>query len=94
MDKQRRHEAHEARINSRGRLTVPKPVRETLGIEDGGEVRFFLHKREARMVAVRPVHRLFGSMPYDGPPASQEDFDRVIVEGHIEGNLGPDESDA
>ena len=34
---------------------------------------------------VRPTSRLFGSLKYDGPAVSLEDFDRAIAEGAIEG---------
>ena len=66
-----------------GRLTLPKPVQQALDVKPGDSVRFFIHRGagEVQMRAVHSVHRLYGSLAYDGPPATLEDMDRSVAEG-------------
>ena len=71
----------ESVVNSRGRTTLPKAVREALSIKDGDRVRYIVHGDEVRIVKVKPVGRLFGVLNYDGPPLSLEDMERAIIEG-------------
>lgn len=72
----------ESAIDSSGRTTLPKSVREALGIEPGDRVRYFiLENNEVRLLPIRPVARLFGALKYGGPPASLEDMERAIAEG-------------
>ena len=72
----------ESSIGSTGRTTLPKPVREALGIEPGDRVRYVVSENnEVRLLSVRPVSRLFGSLAHEGPPATLEDMDSAIAEG-------------
>jgi len=69
-------------ITSRGQTTLPKPVREALGVQPGDRVRYaILENNEVRIIPVRPLSRLFESLPYHGKPVSLDDMRRVIVEG-------------
>ena len=72
----------ESAIGSAGRTTLPKPVREALGVRPGDRIRYFiLENNEVRLLPVRPVARLFGALKYGGPPASLEDMERAIADG-------------
>ena len=72
----------ESPIGSRGRTTLPKPVREALGVGPGGRVRYVIFdNNEVRLLPVRPVSRLFGVLKHEGPPATLEDMDSAIAEG-------------
>ena len=72
----------EASIGSRGRTTLPKPVREALGVERGGRIHYaIVENSEVRLLPVRPVSRLFGSLKHEGPPATLEDMDSAIADG-------------
>lgn len=72
----------ESAIDSSGRTTLPKSVREALGIGPGDRVRYFiLENNQVRLLPVRPVARLFGALKHDGPPVSLEDMECATAEG-------------
>ena len=71
----------ESGVTSKGQTTLPKAVREALGVQPGDRVRYIIEGDTVRIVAVRPFQRLFGALPYDGPPVSLEDMDKAIADG-------------
>ena len=70
----------ESPITARGQTTLPKAVRDALGVRPGDRVRYFVVDGEVRMRAVRPIQRLFGVLRYDGPPVTLDDMQRGIAE--------------
>lgn len=62
------------RVGRRGQITVPKAVRQSLGLTEGDHVAFV---QSGGDVVLRPVRQslrdLRGSVPVDGP----QDFDAV-----------------
>ena len=69
-------------ITSKGQTTIPKVIRDSLGVEPGGRVRYVvLDNGEVRIVPTRPVSRLFGLCQYDGQPVTIEDMKRAIADG-------------
>jgi len=69
-------------IGSAGRTTLPRPVREALGVGPGDRIRYFiLENNEVRLLPIRPVARLFGALKYDGPPVSLEDMECATADG-------------
>ncbi len=76
----------ESAITSKGQTTLPKPVREALGVVPGDRVRYvILDNNEVRIVPIRPLSRLFGALKHDGPAATLQEMDRAIEEGAING---------
>lgn len=71
----------ESTITSKGQTTLPKAVREALGTEPGDRVRYIIQGNDVRIMAVRPLSRLYGVLRYDGPPVTLEDMDRAIADG-------------
>ena len=71
----------ESAVTKKGQTTLPKPVRETLGVGAGDRVRYVILEGEVRMLPVRPIGRLFGALEHDGPPVSLEEMDRAVAEG-------------
>lgn len=72
----------ESAVTSKGQTTLPKAVREALGVGPGDRVRYvILDNGEVRMLPVRPISELFGVLKYDGPPVTLEDMERAVVEG-------------
>ena len=71
----------ESGITAKGRITLPKAVREALGVQTGDRVRYIIQDGEVRIRPVRPMSRLFGVVKYDGPPVSLEDMERSIAAG-------------
>ena len=61
---------------------MPKAVREALSVRAGDRVRYLIQNGEVRIMAVRPISRLFGILRHDGPASAVEveDMERTIVE--------------
>ena len=71
-------------ITSKGQTTLPKQVREALGVGAGDRVRYVILDNEVRVLPVRPIGRLFGALKHDGPRVTPEDMERAIAEGACE----------
>lgn len=70
-------------MTSKGQITIPKDVRDELGLEPGTKVDFV--RVGAREFRLRPknlrVEDLFGILEYDGPPISIEEMNEAIRDG-------------
>ena len=76
----------ESALTSKGQTTLPKAVREALGVSYGDRVRYIIMDNgEVRLLPVRRLSRLFGTLAYDGPPVTLGDMDRAIAEGASDG---------
>ena len=71
---------HESKISKRGQTTLPKAVREALGLQPGDRIRYFIHEGDVKILPVRPVTELYGILKYDGPPVSVEEMNDAIAE--------------
>ena len=72
----------ESALTSKGQTTLPKAVREALGVSYGDRVRYvIMDNGEVRLLPVRRLSGLFGVLAYDGPSVTLEDMDRAIAEG-------------
>ncbi len=71
----------ESGITAKGQTTLPKAVREALRVQPGDRVRYIIEGDEVRIVAVRPINRLFGVLKYEGPPVTLQDMDQAIADG-------------
>lgn len=68
-------------ITSKGQITIPKSIRDELGLEPGARVSFLkntegfyeLHRER------RPVRALAGSLHHSGPPLTIEEMDDAIT---------------
>lgn len=71
----------ESEVTAKGQTTLPKPVREALGVGPGGRVRYFVVDGEVRIRAVRPIQHLYGVLAHNGPPVTLDDMQQAIVDG-------------
>ena len=71
----------ESTLTSKGQTTLPKSVREALGLAPGDKVRYLVLGDEVRIVRPRKVLTLAGTLRHDGPPVSLEDMDEAIAGG-------------
>lgn len=72
----------ESALTSKGQTTLPKPVRNALGVVPGDRVRYVIFdNNEVRMLPIRPLSRLFGAFKHEGPPVTLEDMERAIADG-------------
>lgn len=77
----------ESSITKKGQTTLPKSVREFLGLRAGDKVRYFITEGGVRIVPVRSVKRLCGTLQYDdGPAVTLEEMEQAIADGACEGN--------
>ena len=67
-------------ITSKGQITIPKPVRDGLGVESGDRVEFVELERGVYSVvaATRDIRDLKGMIPKPAKPVSVEDMNRVV----------------
>lgn len=69
----------ESSIAKKGQTTLPKPVREFLGLRAGDKIRYFIADGGVRIMPVRSVKRLCGALQYDGPAVTLEEIGRAHV---------------
>jgi len=68
-------------ITSKGQITIPKSVRERLGVDAGDRVEFVEAGNGVFTViaATRDVKELKGIVPKPGKPVSVDDMNRAIT---------------
>ena len=75
----------ESSVTKKGQTTLPKPVRESLGLQAGDRVRYVIADGEVRILPVRPISRLFGALRHDGSAVTLEEMEQAIAGGAGEG---------
>jgi AbrB family looped-hinge helix DNA binding protein len=79
----------ESAITTKGQATIPKPIREHLGLKPGDRVKFFIHPDgSVVMLPTRPVTALKGMIKSDQRAPTIEEMDDAIAEGVVERVLG------
>jgi len=72
----------EAALTIKGQATIPKPIREHLGLKPGDRVKFFVHPDgSVVLLPKRPASILRGSVKGVREPVTIEDMNRAIAEG-------------
>jgi antitoxin PrlF len=73
-------------LTRKGQTTVPKDIRERLGLKPGDKIKFIVHgDGSVRMVAANlTLHQLRGILPRPDWPASIEEMDEAIGEAAVE----------
>jgi AbrB family looped-hinge helix DNA binding protein len=73
-------------ITSKGQATIPKAVRDALGVAPGDQIKFLLDANDKVVIVGRlPVHRLKGSVKHGRSKApTQEEMDAAVEQGAIE----------
>ncbi len=68
----------ESGITSKGQTTLPKKVRDALGVKPGDRIRYAILDGKVMMLPALPAARLYGRLQYHGPPKTLEEIDRAI----------------
>ena len=81
----------EARMTSKGQITLPKDIRDRLGLKQGDRVRFIVEDdgRVRLLPAKRDVGELFGILPRPRRALSIEEMDDIVqtaVARHVLGH--------
>lgn len=72
---------HRAKLTSKGQITIPIEVRDAMGLKTGEKVVFLPDEEGAfRIRRVKSILELAGSVPYSGPPITDEEMNRAIGE--------------
>ena len=74
----------ESSITKKGQTTLPKAVRNALGLQAGDRVRYILSDSQVRLLPVRPINRLYGVLQYEGSTVTLEEMEQAIVDGATE----------
>lgn len=71
-----------ATMTSKGQLTVPKEIRDRLGLKPGDKVELVPYGEQAVTLRKRrsvPLRELFGSLPNNGVSLTLEEMDDAIA---------------
>jgi antitoxin PrlF len=72
---------HKAKLTSKGQITIPAAVRETLGLQPGDKIVFLPAEDGVfRVRRARSILDLEGCVPYSGPPVTIEEMNEAIAE--------------
>ena len=74
----------ESTITEKGQTTIPKSVREFLGLRAGDKVRYFITDGGVRIMPVGSVRRLCGALQHDGPTVTLGEMERAVADGACE----------
>lgn len=72
---------YESSITSKGQTTIPKYVREALGVQAGDRVRYVITDGDVRLLPLKPVSRLFGSLQRPGSVVTIEEMEKAVSDG-------------
>jgi AbrB family looped-hinge helix DNA binding protein len=76
----------ESTITSKGQATIPKPVREHLGLKPGDRVKFFVHPDGTVVLLPKPpVSALRDILKPPRRPVTIEEMNEAVIAGAIEG---------
>jgi antitoxin PrlF len=78
--------AFEATVTSKGQVTVPKEIRQLLGLTAGRKLRFVVEKEGRVAIAAAPyrLSELFGILGKPPRSATLEEMDEAIKQGAVE----------
>jgi antitoxin PrlF len=80
--------AMESAITAKGQATIPKAIREHLGVKPGDKVKFFVHPDGTVVLLPKvPVTALRGILKSPQRPVSLEEMDEGIAQGAIDARL-------
>jgi AbrB family looped-hinge helix DNA binding protein len=75
-----------ATMTSKGQITVPKEVREALGLKAGSKVSFVRDESGGYVMRAKTgsIKDLYGMLKWDGPAKTIEEMDEGIAQGAAE----------
>ena len=77
----------ESAVTTKGQTTLPRRVREQLGLQPGDRIRYILSEGEVRLLKARSVMELEGMLARTGQPAvTLEEMEGGIERGALEGS--------
>jgi AbrB family looped-hinge helix DNA binding protein len=78
----------ESAITVKGQATIPKPVREHLGLKPGDRVKFFIHPDGTVVLLPRiPISTLRGMLKQKGAMVTIGQMDDAVAASAMEGSI-------
>jgi antitoxin PrlF len=78
----------ESTITAKGQATIPKPIREHLGLKPGDRIKFFIHPNGSAVLLPKlPVTALRGMLKPRRPPVTIEEMQEAAASGAAEAAL-------
>ena len=78
----------ESSITAKGQATIPKPIRDYLGLKPGDRIKFFMHPNGSVVLLPKlPVTALRGMVEPRRPPVTIEEIDEAAASGAAEAAL-------
>jgi AbrB family looped-hinge helix DNA binding protein len=75
----------ESAITTKGQATIPKPIRDYLGLKPGDRIKFFLHPNGSVVLLPKlPASILRGIVKPRHPPVTIEEMEEAAVSGATE----------
>ena len=75
----------ESKVFANGSTTLPKPVREALGVEAGDSIRYIISENGVQVLRTRSVHELAGMLARDEQATiTLSGMENAIIEGAVE----------
>ena len=75
----------ESAITAKGQATIPKAIREYLGLKPGDRIKFFLHPNGSVVLLPKlPVSTLLGIVKPRQPPVTIEEMEEAAGDGASE----------
>lgn len=73
-------------ITAKGQMTIPKDIRDRMGLKPGDKVKLFVDSRgDARIVRVRPLSEISGMLRRPGQKAvTIEDMNEAVAAAAVE----------
>ena len=69
---------YESTVTAKGQTTLPKDVRDLLGLEPGDRIRYLVTGDTVRILRPRKAMSLCGALKHEGPPVSLEAMDAAV----------------
>lgn len=74
----------ESALTTKGQATIPKPIRDHLGLKPGDRVKFFVHPDgSVVLVPKRSVSILRGVVKPQAQPVTLEEMDEAVAAGAV-----------
>ena len=77
----------ESTITTKGQTTLPKGVRDRLGVGPGDKVRYLMVGDEVRILRPLSASSLRGRLRHEGEPVSTDEMDAAIEEAATGGAI-------
>ena len=86
--------AMESAITAKGQATIPKAIREHLGLKPGDRIKFFVHPNGSVVLLPKlPASALRGFLKSRKPAVTIEEMEEAITSGAVEAVLCPSDDD-